>query len=869
MDLKTKQKLKKFIANLSIVRGRHTELVSVYVPAGYDLNKIINHLQQEQGTASNIKDARTRANVTDSLERMIKHLRLFKRTPENGLAVFAGDISQAENKIDIQVFSIEPPEPLKVKIYRCDQTFYLDLIKDMMEHKEVYGLITMDKRECSIGYLQGTYIKLAHNLTSGVPGKMRAGGQCLLPDTLIQSAEGDIFEIEKSHNPHVLVGCEIDKLSAKNTPITDKWNTKKNTIYKIITKYPRIELECSKDHVFFVREDKLVEKAAEELKEGDFLIMPEQINIKGKEIHFNPIKYYNILYLTKEGRDLIKNLREEKKLYQKQLAKEIGVTQTAISIIELGKEGIRANFLQRLCQKLQINFEEFINNYTSHKSTIKLPERLDEKLAQITGYFLGDGNYEEERICFSEERKDVAEYYSNLLKNYFRAKVSLKYREKKHYWLIRANGKPIVRFLKNEFPELRNNDINTIPKKILESDNKIVAAFLNGLFDAEGYPSSSRSVSLGMNNKRLIQQLQMLLLRFSIISSFIENDNKHNPYTKNHCFIVDITEKESIKLFKENIGFTAIGKCKNLNEIINLRKNKKELSRVRRILMSGKKVREIIEEFGYNIELFPKVSGFFIDKRMISKKVFYKSILKEVENKDKKLYNKLFEIYKANILPVKIKSIEVTNKSVKMVDISTQQGNFIANCLIVHNSANRFARLREEAAKEFYNRISEIVNKEFLGRQEIKGIIIGGPGHTKEELLEYLNNEIRKKVIGTKDITYTDESGLHDLVEKSQDILANEIVMQEKALMARFFDTLGKTPNKIVYGINEVRHALELSAVDIVLASEDLDDKTIEELEESCIKSGCKLQIISVDTREGKQLKDLGSVGAILRYEIQ
>ena len=37
MDLKTKQKLKKFIANLASVRGRHTELVSVFIPSEYDI----------------------------------------------------------------------------------------------------------------------------------------------------------------------------------------------------------------------------------------------------------------------------------------------------------------------------------------------------------------------------------------------------------------------------------------------------------------------------------------------------------------------------------------------------------------------------------------------------------------------------------------------------------------------------------------------------------------------------------------------------------------------------------------------------------------------------------------------------------------
>ncbi len=40
-----------------------------------------------------------------------------------------------------------------------------------------------------------------------------------------------------------------------------------------------------------------------------------------------------------------------------------------------------------------------------------------------------------------------------------------------------------------------------------------------------------------------------------------------------------------------------------------------------------------------------------------------------------------------------------------MIDISVKNQNFIANCLIVHNSAQRFARIREGAAKEFYKRV--------------------------------------------------------------------------------------------------------------------------------------------------------------------
>ena len=177
MELKEKQKLRSFVAELEGIRGRHTELVSVYIPAGYDIIKIIHHLAQEQGTASNIKDKTTRNHVIDSLERMIRHLRLFKKTPEKGLAVFAGNVAEREGQVDIKVWSIEPPEPLQTRLYRCDQYFVLDLLKDMMEHKEVYGLIVIDRRDASFGLLKGTSIKELASFSSDVPGKTTKGGQ--------------------------------------------------------------------------------------------------------------------------------------------------------------------------------------------------------------------------------------------------------------------------------------------------------------------------------------------------------------------------------------------------------------------------------------------------------------------------------------------------------------------------------------------------------------------------------------------------------------------------------------------------------------------------------------------------------------------
>ncbi|MBI4438568.1 peptide chain release factor aRF-1 [Candidatus Woesearchaeota archaeon] len=176
LDARQKFELKKFVAELDSHRAMHTELISVYIPSGYDLNKIINHLAQEQGTAANIKSASTRKNVISALERMIQHLRLFKATPENGLAVFSGNIAR-QGEIDLRVWSIEPPVPLQTRIYRCDKTFQLDLLRDMLESKEVYGLVVMDRREGVIAVLRGKSITPVARYTSNVPGKSKAGGQ--------------------------------------------------------------------------------------------------------------------------------------------------------------------------------------------------------------------------------------------------------------------------------------------------------------------------------------------------------------------------------------------------------------------------------------------------------------------------------------------------------------------------------------------------------------------------------------------------------------------------------------------------------------------------------------------------------------------
>ena len=176
MEEEQMMQLENLVEELEGYRGRHTELITVYVPADAALLNTAKQIEQEKSTAVNIKSKNTRKNVLDALEKISRHLRLFKQTPKNGLAVFAGNISEQEGVPNLKLWSIEPPIPLKIKMYRCDQTFLLEPLIEMLEAQDVYGLVVIDRKEATLGILEGKTVRKTKHMTSGVPGKQRAGG---------------------------------------------------------------------------------------------------------------------------------------------------------------------------------------------------------------------------------------------------------------------------------------------------------------------------------------------------------------------------------------------------------------------------------------------------------------------------------------------------------------------------------------------------------------------------------------------------------------------------------------------------------------------------------------------------------------------
>lgn len=267
---------------LEAIRGRHTELVSVYVPAGYNLNDVINQLYTEKSTASNIKSKATRKNVLDALEKIIQHLRIFKQTPANGLIVFCGNVSEVEGKEDLKIWSFEPSEKMNTKIYWCDQVFVLDPLREMVAEKEVYGLIVLDSSEADIGLLHGKKIMPMKHIDSLVAGKAIKGGMCLSPDTLVHLSYS-MKKISELKIGDKLISYDFASKQLVESVCSDLMVRNSDISYAIFVNGGKIE--ATPEHLIFVIDkNAVIEKSAEDIKENDIILFVNEGKVRRESV---------------------------------------------------------------------------------------------------------------------------------------------------------------------------------------------------------------------------------------------------------------------------------------------------------------------------------------------------------------------------------------------------------------------------------------------------------------------------------------------------------------------------------------------------------------------------------------------------------
>ena len=186
---------KRKLEELRSLSGRATELISLYIPPGRQIHEVTTYLRNELSQSSNIKSKGTRKNVMAAIESIMNRLKAFKRPPEHGIVFFVGHTATTGDQTDMVAHIIEPPDKITTFLYRCDSSFYLDPLEEMLVERDVYGLIVMDRSEATIGFLKGKRINSVKNIQSLVPSKHGRGGQSQRRfERLIEIAAHEFFK---------------------------------------------------------------------------------------------------------------------------------------------------------------------------------------------------------------------------------------------------------------------------------------------------------------------------------------------------------------------------------------------------------------------------------------------------------------------------------------------------------------------------------------------------------------------------------------------------------------------------------------------------------------------------------------------------
>ncbi len=209
-----------------------------------------------------------------------------------------------------------------------------------------------------------------------------------------------------------------------------------------------------------------------------------------------------------------------------------------------------------------------------------LPTHLDEDLAFLLGALVAEGTIAEERLEFTGTPGAFSERFKLIWERTFpTCRLHVFEREpagygRKPFLQMQVVAQHVVRFFRALGLRPGRAQEREIPPPILRSPKAVVASFLRAYFEGDGAVERSGQsllrVSAVSASERLLKQLQVLLLRFGIVSA-LRRDGRGN-------FRLLITGQENLQRFAEQIGFISPEKDEALRRVLD-RFSGKALSR--------------------------------------------------------------------------------------------------------------------------------------------------------------------------------------------------------------------------------------------------------------------------------------------------
>ncbi|MAE43022.1 hypothetical protein CMO93_04575 [Candidatus Woesearchaeota archaeon] len=329
---------------------------------------------------------------------------------------------------------------------------------------------------------------------------------------------------------------------------------------------------------------------------------------------------------------------------------------------------------------------------------IKVPTSNCKEFFKIMGYLVSEGSREVNRgkligVNFTNKDNVLLEDFCQSMKVVFDLKPYKQARLDEHdvRWMLRYTSRELASFFGRVCPGvLEKSNAKELPQVVMRGEKENIAAMLTCMFEGDGHVSKKlRTIRIGYgtNSKRLAEQTQDLLLRFSIRS---------NLTVYKDTYKVSITGYKNILRFRENIGFIR----NNKNIIIeDYLKEKSPIRTVKDIipnigddvvyLLNKYKIKTVGKYSSYDIMFDHTKRGFNFSRKMLQRVI---DCLKgKIKNIDKKIFENLRNYAYGEIGFEKVKSVEIVkNKNQKWTyDVTIEPNHtFISQNMILHNTVS-------------------------------------------------------------------------------------------------------------------------------------------------------------------------------------
>ena len=197
-----------------------------------------------------------------------------------------------------------------------------------------------------------------------------------------------------------------------------------------------------------------------------------------------------------------------------------------------------------------------------------IPKFWDEQLGELFGIFIAEGTASKNNVLFTIESHEE-ELATAIRKGMtiFGVEGYLVPKWGKQCNVLRFDNRGLAEF----FGKYWSREEKRVPTPILMSPNTVVAAFLRGAFEGDGYARKANKyhgVFLKSKHRKLLEEVQTLLLRFGITSRIHGGPHITEGGRDSASYVLAVRGKDVVNKFKEQIGFISTRKRTRLEAIV-------------------------------------------------------------------------------------------------------------------------------------------------------------------------------------------------------------------------------------------------------------------------------------------------------------